>query len=171
MLRIDLKSLAQSEENKKRGWIPIYASDAFGGEPEMWALHGDPIESYYCANCGHEAYLYSDDQLALTRYCPDCGCDNGDVESERMTLPESCKECEFWKVNVGVGECGISGSKKVLDGTEEDERMEDCMLMPEEESAILNLSTLRTKLSDYDWYGTAIDDSIDLAIKYLRRAR
>lgn len=55
----------------RRGhWIPIYASELTGWNPEFAGR--DPIEGYRCSRCGADAILSCNDDFVLSNYCPNC---------------------------------------------------------------------------------------------------
>ena len=56
----------------RRGhWIPIYASELTGWNPEFAGC--DPITGYKCSRCGNEAIFSCNDVFVLSNYCPNCG--------------------------------------------------------------------------------------------------
>lgn len=56
----------------RRGhWIPIYASELTGWNPEFAGC--DPIAGYKCSRCGNEAIFSCNDVFVLSNYCPNCG--------------------------------------------------------------------------------------------------
>lgn len=56
----------------RRGhWIPIYASELTGWNPEFAGC--DPIAGYRCSRCGADAILSCNDDFVLSNYCPNCG--------------------------------------------------------------------------------------------------
>lgn len=56
----------------RRGhWIPIYASELTGWNPEFAGC--DPIAGYKCSRCGNEAIFNCNDVFVLSNYCPNCG--------------------------------------------------------------------------------------------------
>lgn len=67
----------------RRGhWIPIYASELTGWNPEFAGC--DPIAGYKCSRCGNEAIFNCNDVFVLSNYCPNCG---AKMDKEE----ESCK--------------------------------------------------------------------------------
>lgn len=56
---------------RRAHWIPIYASELTGWNPEFAGR--DPIEGYRCSRCGADAILSCNDDFVLSNYCPNCG--------------------------------------------------------------------------------------------------
>ena len=75
-----LKSIeyAISEDVKPvaRGyWKPVTCHEMYGGDPEAWYGHGDPIACHICSCCnGYPAFDDNGDEF-LSDFCPDCGAD------------------------------------------------------------------------------------------------
>lgn len=56
---------------RRAHWIPIYASELTGWNPEFAGC--DPIDGYRCSRCGADAILSCNDDFVLSNYCPNCG--------------------------------------------------------------------------------------------------
>jgi hypothetical protein len=52
-------------------WIPQHESEITGWNPEFAGR--DPIGSYICSECKHEAVYDCNDEFVLSEYCPYCG--------------------------------------------------------------------------------------------------
>lgn len=57
------------------------------------------------------------------------------VTAERM--PGSCTECSFWLLDMNTletGVCYITGTEIILDGLQDEKRMDDCPIAKEADS-------------------------------------
>lgn len=71
ILEVELFPSADVAPVRRGHWIPIYASELTGWNPEFAGC--DPIAGYRCSHCGADAILSCDDDFVLSHYCPNCG--------------------------------------------------------------------------------------------------
>lgn len=81
-----LKKLPTADvvERKRGYWEPVKCREMFGGDPEAWYGHGDPIACHLCSNCHGYPQFDDDGNEALTSFCPNCGADMGGGEEQCM---------------------------------------------------------------------------------------
>lgn len=71
ILEVELFPSADVAPVRRGHWIPIYASELTGWNPEFAGC--DPIAGYRCSHCGADAILGCNDDFVLSNYCSDCG--------------------------------------------------------------------------------------------------
>ena len=71
MRKVDEQPAADVAPVRRGHWIPIYASELTGWNPEFTGC--DPIAGYRCSRCGADAILSCNDDFVLSNYCPNCG--------------------------------------------------------------------------------------------------
>ncbi len=76
---IDGVPAADVEPVRRGWWKPLFESEITGWNPEFAGR--DPIGTYVCSCCNHEATYTCDDAYDLSNYCPSCGA-KMDLEGE-----------------------------------------------------------------------------------------
>lgn len=85
---IELEPAADVAPVRRGHWIPIYASELTGWNPEFAGC--DPIAGYKCSRCGNEAIFNCNDVFVLSNYCPNCGAKmDKEEESCKINLPST----------------------------------------------------------------------------------
>lgn len=64
-----------TEPTVKAYWKPVTCREMYGGEPEAWYSHGDPIACHLCSNCNGYPLFDDSGEEYLSDFCPNCGAD------------------------------------------------------------------------------------------------
>lgn len=72
-LEVKLMPAADVVKARRGYWKPVSCREMFGGDPEAWYGHGDPIACHLCSKCNGYPPLDEYGDEILTNYCPDCG--------------------------------------------------------------------------------------------------
>lgn len=64
-----------TEPTVKAYWKPLTCREMYGGEPEAWYSHGDPIACHLCSNCNGDPLFNDSGEEYLSEFCPNCGAD------------------------------------------------------------------------------------------------